>query len=182
MATATTGIRVFFALWPSAAERSRLAAWLPELGARYGGRKMHADTLHCTLVFVGHIASDRTGFLRDALQQVTVSPFTLCFDEVRCWEYSGIVYAAPGTVPEQLVALVALIEDSLQTIGVKFDKRRYQPHVTLLRNARCDGKIQSVIEPVCWEISDFSLLQSIQTEGRAGYRVVSRFPRTDART
>jgi 2'-5' RNA ligase len=176
MATATTGIRVFFALWPSAEERSRLAAWLPVLNAECDGRKMHVDTLHCTLVFVGNIESDRVTQLNDAVLNVAVSPFTLCFDEVRCWEGSGIVYAAPTKIPEELVALAGLIEVSLEAIGVKFDKRRYQPHVTMLRNARCDRKILPTVDPVCWEISDFALLQSVQKEGRAGYRVVSRFP------
>ena len=42
-------MRLFFALWPSAAERAALAAWQAALQGKCGGRAMGAEGLHATL-------------------------------------------------------------------------------------------------------------------------------------
>ncbi len=176
MTTATPGIRVFFALWPTAAERDGIAAWQPELKSHCGGRAMRADTLHSTLLFIGNIEPGRLESLQEAALQVRAEPFTLCFDEPRHWEQNHIVYAAPRNVPARLAALVASLEQRMQMSGYKFDQRRYQSHVTLLRNASCAAGSLPSVEPVCWQISEFVLLQSEHMEGRAAYRILSRIP------
>ena len=47
--------RVFFALWPKAAESGRLVAWQTPLKRLCGGRAMRGETLHTTLVFIGDV-------------------------------------------------------------------------------------------------------------------------------
>src|SRR5674476_632846 len=51
--------KVFFALWPTAAERGQLAAWQKPLQHLCGGRDMHGETLHNTLVFIGDVEQSR---------------------------------------------------------------------------------------------------------------------------
>lgn len=176
MTTATPRIRVFFALWPSAAERSALAAWQPVLEMRCGGRGMRADTLHSTLVFLGNVEAGRLESLQRAAQQVRAEPFVLCFDEARHWDQNHIVYAAPRNTPEQLAVLVATLEKHLKSCGFNFDKRRYQSHVTLLRNALCGSESLPAVKPVRWEVREFVLLQSVNPDGRSAYRILSRIP------
>ncbi len=172
--------RVFFALWPAAAERGQLAAWQKPLQRLCGGRAMRGDTLHNTLVFIGDVDESRLETLQLAAQEVEGEAFELCFQAARYWGHNHIVYAAPGEVPQQLVQLVGVLEQRLLIHGFKFDQCVYQPHATLLRNARwTDAALprqMPEMQPVCWQISNFALMQSVTQNGLAAYRVLARFP------
>lgn len=54
--------------------------------------------------------------------------------------------------------------------------REYKPHVTLLRNAHWSDTPLPAMPPVCWQVKDFALVQSVHQDGLAGYRVLARFP------
>lgn len=165
-------VKVFFALWPNDAEREALSAWQPALKKLCGGRVMRKQTLHTTLVFIGHIDADRLEALLLAAQEVVAQGFELCFDSARYWGHNHIAYAAPGHVPEQLLALVDRLERSLRRHRFVFDHREYKPHVTLLRNAHWTDEPLPGLPPVRWQAGDFALVQSLPEE----YRVLARFP------
>lgn len=165
-------VKVFFALWPSDAEREALSAWQAALKKLCGGRAMRKQTLHATLVFIGQIDADRLEALQLAAQEVAGQGFELCFDSARYWGHNHIAYAAPGRVPEQLLTLVDGLEKSLRKHRFKFDRREYKPHVTLLRNAHWSDAPLPGLPPVCWRPADFALVQSLHGE----YRVLARFP------
>jgi len=171
--------RVFFALWSDDAERRALAAWQGALQALCGGRRMRPDTLHATLVFLGEVATDRLEALSLAAEEVSAEGFDLCFDQARYWGHNHILYAAPGAVPQQLAQLVHELEESMRRHRFAFDRRVYQPHVTLLRNARWRDEALPEMPPVHWRMSDFVLLQSEPHNGEAHYRVLARFPLGD---
>jgi len=181
--------RVFFALWPSAAERGQLAAWQKPLQRLCGGRAMRVETLHNTLVFIGNVGQPGLEALQLAAQEVSGKAFELCFDMAHYWGHNHIVYAAPIHVPQHLEQLVTTLEQSLARHRFKFDQREYKPHVTLLRNAHwtdapkagnpqpASGRAEltpplPAMQPVRWQIKDFALVQS----GQADYRVLARFP------
>jgi len=168
--------KVFFALWPTAAESSRLAAWQEPLKLMCGGRAMLGGSLHNTLVFIGTIPHSRLELLQLAAQEVNGEDFELCFDIARYWGHNHIVYAAPVQRPSPLTQLVMALEQNLARHGFKFDGREYRPHVTLIRNARWTDAPLPVMQPVCWKITDFALVQSMSHEGAAAYRVLARFP------
>ena len=165
-------VRVFFALWPNAAERSRLARWQSELIS--GARAMRPESLHATLVFLGEVESFRLEALKLAACEVLAVPFRLCFDQARYWGHNHIMYAAPKHVPLELLQLVGELEKKLIRHRFKFEQREYKPHVTLLRNAHWSDDPLPAMKPVCWEVADFVLLQSGQQE--TSYRVLARFP------
>ncbi len=169
-------IRVFFALWPTAAERDQLAAWLMLLHRLYGGRVLRSETLHNTLVFIGEVPEVDLPKLQAAANEIRSDPFELCLDEARYWGHNHIVYAVPSQPPPQLARLATTLARHLKKHEVQFDQRDYQPHVTLLRNARQAHTPLPPMPPVCWQISDFALMQSLNQEGRANYRVLARFP------
>jgi 2'-5' RNA ligase len=169
-------IKVFFALWPSAAERSQLAAWQKPLKSLCAGRAMSGETLHNTLVFIGNIAQSRLEPLQLAAQEVSGEDFELCFDAARYWGHNHIVYAAPVHQPKPLSQLVLALEQSMVRHGFKFDVREYRPHVTLMRNAHWTDAPLPALRPVCWQVNDFALVQSVNQDKLAGYRVLARFP------
>jgi 2'-5' RNA ligase len=172
--------KVFFALWPAAAERGQLAAWQKPLQHLCGGRAMRGETLHNTLVFIGDVDEARLETLQLATQEVDGDAFELCFGVARYWGHNHIVYAASAEVPQQLAQLVGALEQRLLVHGFKFDQREYRPHVTLLRNARwTDAALPQQMPQmhrVCWQIRDFALMQSVTDNGVAGYRALARFP------
>jgi len=168
-------VKVFFALWPTTAERVQLAAWQKPLRHLCGGRAMLVETLHNTLVFIGSVEQSRLEALQLAALEVGTASFRLCFDEARYWGHNHIVYAAPGEVPRHLAQLVSDLEQRLALHLFKFDQREYKPHVTLLRNAHWTDAPLPDMPPVCWQIQDFALVQSMQQEGLASYRVLARF-------
>lgn len=169
-------VRVFFALWPSAAERSHLAAWQTPLKQLCGGRAMHGETLHNTLVFIGDVDQSRLEALHLAAQEANGEGFEMCFDQARYWEHNHIVYAAPGRVPQQLMQLAVALQQRLAGHRFEFDLRAYKPHVTLLRNTRWYDAPLPDMPPVCWQINDFALVQSVQHGEGASYQVLARFP------
>jgi 2'-5' RNA ligase len=164
--------KVFFALWPTDAESERLAMWQAPLKQLCGGRVMHGETLHNTLVFIGNIGQPRLEALHLAAQEVSGEGFELCFDDARYWGHNHIVYAAPGHAPQHLTQLVSVLEQSMIRHRFKFERRAYKPHVTLLRNAHWLDTPLPAMPPVCWQIKGFSLVQSMPQE----YRVLARFP------
>ena len=169
-------VKVFFALWPTAAERSQLDAWQKPLQHLCGGRAMHGETLHNTLVFIGDVEQSRLEALQLAALEVSAACFELCFDGARYWGHNHIVYAAPGHVPQHLAQLVSALEQRLMTHRFKFDQREYKPHVTLLRNAHWTDVPLPEMQPALWRVKDFALVQSVQQRGLASYRVLARFP------
>lgn len=137
---------------------------------------MRDQTLHATLIFIGNVATDRLETLQQVAGEICAENFELRLDVARYWNHNRIVYAAPGHMPQPLAQLVDTLAQRLEAYSVKFDRRDYLPHVTLLRNARWSDAPLPAMPPVNWQIRDFTLMQSTQRDGLPEYRVLARFP------
>lgn len=169
--------RLFFALWPGAAERAALAAWLPPLRELCGGRSMRPDTLHLTLVFLGEVAEHRLQAACLAAQEVVFHRFDLQLATAHYWGHNHIVYATPTAVPAPLAALAGGLAHGLRRHGFHFEERPYKPHVTLLRNAKWSDADLPSLPVVHWPVYDFALVQSLPGAQSAHYEVLARFDR-----
>jgi 2'-5' RNA ligase len=170
-------LRLFFALWPTAAERAALSAWQQPLLDLCGGRVMRADTLHTTLVFLGEVAERRLEALRLAAQETNWQGFELKLTTAHYWGHNHIAFAAPDATPPQLAELVKELESRLRKHRFHFEKRPYKPHVTLLRNAQWSDAPLPTMPAVSWRFKDFVLVQSLRDEeGAPHYEVLARFP------
>ena len=92
-------MRLFFALWPSAAECAALSAWHSPLRKLCGGRVMRTDTLHSTLVFLGDVEESRLEVLRLVAKGSNCRGFELKLTTAHYWGHNHIVYAAPDETP-----------------------------------------------------------------------------------
>lgn len=159
------------------AECAALAAWQPELQKLCGGKAMRADTLHTTLVFLGNVLLHRLEGLQLAAQEVQGEPFNLNFDVAHYWGHNHIVYAAPRTIPPQLMQLVCELEQHLIRHQFRFEQHPvYKPHVTLLRHAKWTDAPLPEMREAKWCAKSFALLQSVRDEQGARYEVLARFP------
>jgi 2'-5' RNA ligase len=175
---AENSVRLFFALWPDAAERGTLAAWQQPLLDCCGGRAMRPDTLHATLIFLGEIAEHRLEALHLAAQEVHCRSFPFDLVAAHYWGHNHIVYAAPESMPPPLVTLVKDLEQGLRRHHFDFDVRPYKAHVTLLRNAQWSDATLPPMPGVTWQINDFVLVRSLRS-GQGGYEVLARFSASD---
>ncbi|MFA5826490.1 MAG: RNA 2',3'-cyclic phosphodiesterase [Gallionellaceae bacterium] len=172
-------LRLFFALWPTKATRTALAAWQPRLREQCGGKEMRADTLHSTLVFLGEVAAHRLEALLLAAQEVTGSAFEIEFNVARYWGHNHIAYAAPQIVPIELTELVHTLEQHLRKHHFHFEPREFKPHVTLLRHTQWSDAPLPQMNTVRWPAHEFVLVQSLSDEQGPRYEVLARFALRD---
>lgn len=166
--------RLFFALWPDAAT----AKLLEEAGRMAqeicGGRRMRCETLHLTLAFLGNVAVERMGLLREVAAAIRAPSFTLRLDKLGCWRH--IVWAGCAETPPALSTLAGQLASSLRAAGFALEDRPFATHVTLLRNARCDllRRSEPSLPAIDWKAAEFVLAQS-SAKG-AGYTSIGRWP------
>ena len=95
------------------------------------GRFTAEENMHLTLAFIGEVPSAEPAL--DALAAVSFSPFELGLEGMGrfgdLW-WAGLRDSAP------LAALVRRLRRALTENGVPFDRKRFSPHITLLRRAQ----------------------------------------------
>ncbi|MFO7542912.1 MAG: RNA 2',3'-cyclic phosphodiesterase [Thiobacillus sp.] len=173
-AAETESLRLFFALWPDEATRDALNHTGKWLHKHWGGRRMRADTLHLTLVFLGRTPVGQLDALFDRVDSLHGSAFELTLDQPGYWRHNRIVWLGASQPPSQLGALVSGLNTAVQQSGIPFDARPHVPHVTLLRNTA--GGEMPPCKPVHWPGRDFVLVASRPEADGAHYEVLRRWP------
>jgi RNA 2',3'-cyclic 3'-phosphodiesterase len=150
--------RLFTALWPDEAVRRDVLAqralwqWPP------GTRPVVPDKLHVTLHFLGSQPIDTIPALQIALAGA-VEPFALWLDDVAVWD-NGVALLAPSHLPPELSALHHRQAIALKALGLRVDVRRFQPHLTLARDARGATPPLAPL-PITWRVQQTVLVQSM---------------------
>lgn len=174
-ATPPTRLRLFFACWPSAALQQQLHRLGRELQRQVGGRPTRRDNIHLTLAFLGDVAPDRLPVLQQLAGEIVAPVFALPLQRLGCWPDGGVGWLAPDEVPEGLLQLVQQLNEALQQAGFRTEKRRYRPHVTLLRKA-CKDWRSTLAAPLRWEVDAFVLVASTLDQHGSVYRILGRWP------
>ena len=92
------------------------------------GNYTPAENLHLTLAFIGEFGDpDR---VMDALDSVSFSPFRIVMD--RIGNFGDLWWAGFREDPE-LEDLARRVRRALSDAGIPFDRKRFRPHVTMLR-------------------------------------------------
>lgn len=166
--------RLFFALWPDAATRDalgRVAGQVPKAQ----GRAVNVDNLHITLSFIGEVDAPTRDCLQQAAARAAVQPFTLTLDRLGYFARTRVVWLGASTPPPELAALVKALNRHLRRCGHKPERRRFVPHVTLMRKARPLSRLPG-FAPVSWPVSGFSLMQSVFTAEGVRYHQLRTYP------
>ena len=124
------------------------------------GNYTSVENMHLTLAFIGEYPDAEP--VLDALSTVSFSPFEITLDGVGCFGdlwWAGIKESAP------LSSVVRRVRRALAENEIPFDRKRFSPHVTLLRKA--SGKMPGIqIHPVSMNVCTVSLMRS--DRGRNG--------------
>lgn len=168
-------LRLFFACWPTAALQQQLHTLGGGLRQQIGGRPTRPENIHLTLAFVGDVPAQQLPALQQLAAGITAAPFTLQLQQLGCWPQAGVGWLAPEQTPAPLLQLVQQLNRGLLQIGVRGEKRRYRPHLTLLRKATQNW--HSTLEaPLRWQVEEFVLVVSTLDPHGPSYRIVGRWP------
>lgn len=165
--------RLFLALWPDAGLRAQLAALS---GTLTGGRKVHPDNLHLTLVFLGATNNERLLCYEQALRDLAVPPLTLQLDRLAAWSRSGVLWLGASQVPSELSNLVQDLNSRLQSCGFSPERRPFQAHITLARDFTGSVPPAELERPLIWRTEQVVLAESLQTERGVRYSVLAHWP------
>lgn len=165
--------RLFFALWPN--NKIRLA--LRELTAglpKHGGRDVHYEDLHITLLFLGQTTTERYPCVEEAASGIQAPIFYLKIDTIGYWNRPKIVWCKPSKIPQQLIKLVSDLQKEMLSCGFKPENRAYIPHITLVRKAKSIGSYL-IDSPIDWHIGEFVLVTSDSGNRVPRYTVLKRW-------
>jgi 2'-5' RNA ligase len=169
-------IRCFVALQPDEAARERLDVIAGEWQARLpGARRMRRDNLHLTLAFIGALEADRAGEVAAHLAALPQAPFDWTVDAVGAFGGARVLWAG-GSDP-RLDALAARVRALLDELGVRFDRKPFVAHVTLLRKLPREAAREAggaIEPPLRWQAGAAVLLES--RSGAEGTRYVPVVP------
>jgi len=166
--------RLFFALWPDAGVRDRLAARAEVLPARCG-RRVARDNLHLTLVFLGSVDDAVVECLLERAAAIRRPDFTLTLERLGWFRRARVTWLAPERIPAALQGLVDDINAAVRGCGLATEEGRpYRPHLTLSRKAMRPPRKEEP-DPIHWHISDFCLVESIIRDTGPEYRILQRW-------
>ena len=118
------------------------------------------ENLHLTLAFIGEYPNAEA--VLDALSGVTFTPFELMLDGVGRF---GDLWWAGLRDSAALTAVVRRVHRALAESGIPFDRKRFAPHITLIRKATRDAA-GITIAPETMTVRTVSLMSS--RRGRNG--------------
>jgi RNA 2',3'-cyclic 3'-phosphodiesterase len=166
--------KVFFAIWPDAAALKELSKLAGQLVDFCGGRKTRSPMIHLTLAFIGNVDSHRLEMLRQVANEVKQRSFDLIVDEIQYWQHNHIIHVGPNQCPAGLHALVSDLHNRLSDAGFQLEKRRYIPHITLVRKAMCTT-LPDLMTSITWHVNEWALVQSKQTDQGIVYVSLDRW-------
>ena len=157
-------MRLFVAIQLSDELKTSLTGMMHELKkAGVKGRFVPTNNLHRTLAFIGETKD--TPLVKDALKTVQYKSFRLSLTEAG--SFGDLLYV--GLKGSQgLAGAVKAVRDALDAAGIEYDRKKFVPHITLVRKAA--GRWQQVSAPKGeMMVKKISLMKSEQKDGKRVY-------------
>jgi 2'-5' RNA ligase len=164
--------RVFFALWPDADTRARLARTTKDAVRHSGGRPIAKDRFHVTVAFLGNLTPAGLE-IAGAVPPVAVGAFVLALDTIGTFAASRTLWLGTRSVPPALIELERRLWEGLTAKGFVREERIYRPHVTLARRAR---PVDAEIDPVEWPVGELALVESLPDGRNVHYEPLRTWP------
>lgn len=177
----TKNRRLFLALWPEPDVREQISACQRSLefqnNASRRAQLVREENLHLTLCFLGAVAEDRIEELSFRLAKVEQQEFELQLQSFGYFSAPGIAWLGLKTQSSALLqlvgALTAVVTDALP--GQQGFNNDFIAHVSLCRNTAALPETANC-ETVYWQVTEFALVESINTMEGVVYKVLQRWP------
>ena len=158
-------MRLFIAIQFSDDIKKGLISVMHELKKKnVGGNYSPADNLHLTLAFIGE--TQNVEGVKRAMEATAFAPFMLSLTDLG--NFGDILWVgAKGG--QKLKAYMKALGTQLDTAGIKHDRKKFEPHITLVRKAS-NARPQGIIVPKKeMMVRKISLMKSEQKNGRMVY-------------
>ncbi len=165
--------RLFLALWPDEEVRAALAALAREALGK-SGRRVPAENLHLTLIFLGACDPALRARLEEAATALRGEPFVLRLERLGHWPGPRVLWSAPAEVPEALRRLAADLHGAAGGAGLSLERRPFRAHVTLARKVGGRHR-ERPHRPIEWPVGEFRLVASETRPEGARYRCLRRW-------
>lgn len=171
--------RLFFALWPEAADREALAAATARAVRHCGGRPVPESNLHATLAFLGSVAQARVPQLKEIAATCAAdfpppAPLSLRLARLVHWPRQEILCAVTADEPAAPALLADGLKDATAAAGFAPDLKPFRAHVTVARKVLRFEAL--TFAPVEWRFERFALIDSRTDRRGPIYSVVEFFP------
>ena len=130
------------------------------------------ENLHITLAFIGEYPDPEA--VLEALDQVDFAPFTLRLNGFG--NFGDLWWAGVGESAE-LKACVKKIRRALADAGIPYDRKRFSPHITLVRRAHIKRMPGIQLPDIPMIINSISLMRSDRGKQGMIYTEIGRIPR-----
>ena len=180
-------MRLFVALDVSSNVRATLTEVVASLRPTCkAARWVRLDGAHVTLKFIGETPPEKVPDIKTALATVKFpGAFKLFFRDIGFFPSArrpSVLWAGVVAGPE-IRTLAAAVENSLEPLGLAFERREFSPHITLARFKSAealDGLRRSIAAAGPLEFGsvvadEFHLYQSILKPGGAEYTRLASF-------
>jgi len=130
--------------------------------------------LHLTLAFIGEYKDP--DYVAETLETVKFSPFSLQLDGVG--NFNDLYYAGIRK-NDEMSNSVKRIRRALADNNIPYDRKRFAPHITLIRSAIYDGKTENLTkQPPKGEmiVDSFALMSSTRGKNGMIYTPLSTYP------
>ncbi len=124
------------------------------------------DSYHITLAFVGETESARP--IIAAINKTLAPLFTLTLDKAGCFENTH--YVSVKDCPALFELQKALCKQ-LEAEGVGFDKKRFVPHVTVVRRFKAACEPLVFVPEVSWRVDSICLMATV---GAGKYKILHK--------
>ncbi len=150
-------MRLFLALNPTPSFRDALLHVQHRLDSEgVQGRYTSEENLHLTLAFIGEYPDPDE--VLEALASVAFSPFPLTLEGIGT--FGDLWWAGVASSPA-LDTLARRVRRALAENDIPFDRKKFSPHLTLLRKAVATADIPEIQVPaVTMNVDHFSLMRS----------------------
>ena len=149
-------MRLFVAICLSEEFRRSLLALQNEMKrAGVRGNYTKVENLHLTLAFIGE--QDSSDGVFEAMKRVPFAPFDLALEGVGSF---GELWWAGLKKSDELEKLAARLRRALGEDGIPFDRKRFSPHITLIRQPDRVQMPPLDLRPASMRVGRVSLMRS----------------------
>ncbi len=146
------------------------------------------ENMHLTLKFLGDTDEGLRPDIRDAIEECVegIEPVELAMKGAGVfpkWSYMRVIWVGIDGA-EPLVTVAERLEDALQPLGFKREKRGFKPHLTIarVRSGRKKGHLKRVVQQHedtefgQWRVREIRLKKSVLGKGGPTYSTVEAVP------
>lgn len=119
------------------------------------GNYTKPENLHLTLAFIGEYGDP--DYILDTLGRVSFKPFEIRLNRLGSF---GRLWWAGISAPEQLPGCASQIRHYLADAGIPFDRKRFSPHITVIREPDKTALPGIVIPDTAMTVDRISLMRS----------------------